>query len=53
MSGASSVVVNGETIAVRKRAGAFTVIEFLRDSEILRWREAVVRGRARNGGINL
>ena len=53
MSGASSVVLNGETLAERQRAGAFTVIEILPDSVILRWRETVFRVRARNSWINL
>jgi hypothetical protein len=53
MSGASSVVLNGETLAERQRVGAFTVIEILPDSVILRWRETVFRVRARNSWINL
>ena len=53
ISGASSVVLNGETLAERQRAGAFTVIEILPDSVILRWRETVFRVRARNSWINL
>ena len=52
-SGRSSVVLNGESAGERQRVGAFTVVEILPDSVILRWRETQFRVRARNSWINM
>ena len=52
-SGRSSVVLNGESAGERQKVGAFTVIEILPDSVILRWRETQFRVRARNSWINM
>jgi len=51
--GNSSVTLNGKVLKVRQRAGAFTVIEILPDSVVLRWRETQFRVRARNSWINM
>ena len=52
-SGRSSVVLNGESAGERQKVGAFTVVEILPDSVILRWRETQFRVRARNSWINM
>ena len=52
-SGRSSVVLNGEAAGERQKVGAFTVVEILPDSVILRWRETQFRVRARNSWINM
>jgi hypothetical protein len=52
-SGRSSVVLNGELAGERQKVGAFTVVEILPDSVILRWRETQFRVRARNSWINM
>lgn len=51
--GNSSVTLNGKILKVRQRAGAFTVIEILPDSVVLRWRETQFRVRARNSWVNM
>jgi len=51
--GNSSVTLNGKVLKVRQRAGAFTVIEILPDSVVLRWRETQFRVRARNSWVNM
>ena len=52
-AGSSSVTLNGKTARERQRVGAFTVIEILPDSVILRWRETQFRVRARNSWVNM
>ena len=52
-AGSSSVTLNGKTAKERQRVGAFTVIEILPDSVILRWRETQFRVRARNSWVNM
>ena len=52
-SGRSSVVLNGQSAGERQKVGAFTVVEILPDSVILRWRETQFRVRARNSWINM
>jgi len=52
-SGRSSVILNGESAGERQKVGAFTVVEILPDSVILRWRETQFRVRARNSWINM
>lgn len=52
-SGRSSVVLNGESAGERQKVGAFTVVEILPDSVILRWRETQFRVRSRNSWINM
>lgn len=52
-SGSSSVTLNGKVLKERQRVGAFTVIEILPDSVVLRWRETQFRVRARNSWINM
>ena len=52
-SGRSSVVLNGESAGERQKVGAFTVVEILPDSVILRWRQTQFRVRARNSWINM
>ena len=51
--GNSSVTLNGKVLKERQRAGAFTVIEILPDSVVLRWRETQFRVRARNSWVNM
>ena len=51
--GRSEVVLNGQSLTERQRAGPFTVVEILPDSVILRWRETQFRVRARNSWINM
>ena len=51
--GRSEVVLNGQSVTERQRIGAFTVVEILPDSVILRWRETQFRVRARNSWINM
>lgn len=51
--GNSSVTLNGKILKERQRAGAFTVIEILPDSVVLRWRETQFRVRARNSWVNM
>ena len=52
-AGSSSVTLNGKTVKERQRVGAFTVIEILPDSVVLRWRETQFRVRARNSWVNM
>lgn len=52
-NGRSEVVLNGQSLTERQRAGPFTVVEILPDSVILRWRETQFRVRARNSWINM
>ena len=52
-AGSSSVTLNGKTAKERQRVGAFTVIEILPDSVVLRWRETQFRVRARNSWVNI
>ena len=52
-AGSSSVTLNGKIAKERQRVGAFTVIEILPDSVILRWRETQFRVRARNSWVNM
>ena len=52
-AGSSSVTLNGKRVKERQRVGAFTVIEILPDSVVLRWRETQFRVRARNSWINM
>jgi hypothetical protein len=52
-SGDSFVTLNGKSLRERQRAGAFTVIDILPDSVVLRWRETQFRVRARNSWINM
>ena len=52
-AGSSSVTLNGKTVKERQRVGAFTVIEILPDSVVLRWRETKFRVRARNSWVNM
>ncbi len=52
-NGRSEVVLNGQSLTERQRAGPFTVVEILPDSVILRWREMQFRVRARNSWINM
>ncbi|MDB2660790.1 general secretion pathway protein GspB [Luminiphilus sp.] len=52
-SGRSRVILNGESAGERQKVGAFTVVEILPDSVILRWRETQFRVRARNSWINM
>ena len=52
-TGRSSVTLNGKTVKERQRVGAFTVIEILPDSVVLRWRETQFRVRARNSWVNM
>ena len=52
-SGSSSVTLNGKVLKERQRVGAFTVIEILPDSVVLRWRETQFRVRARNSWVNM
>ena len=52
-AGSSSVTLNGKTAKELQRVGAFTVIEILPDSVILRWRETQFRVRARNSWVNM
>ena len=52
-AGSSSVTLNGKTVTERQRVGAFTVIEILPDSVVLRWRETQFRVRARNSWVNM
>ena len=52
-AGRSSVTLNGKTVRERQRVGAFTVIEILPDSVVLRWRETQFRVRARNSWVNM
>jgi hypothetical protein len=52
-SGDSFVILNGKSLRERQRAGAFTVIDILPDSVVLRWRETQFRVRARNSWINM
>ena len=51
--GTSWVTLNGKVLKERQRVGAFTVIEILPDSAVLRWRETQFRVRARNSWINM
>ena len=51
--GTSWVTLNGKVLKERQRVGAFTVIEILPDSVVLRWRETQFRVRARNSWINM
>lgn len=51
--GSSSVTLNGKLLRERQRVGAFTVVEILPDSVVLRWRESQFRVRARNSWVNL
>lgn len=51
--GSSSVTLNGKTVKERQRVGAFTVIEILPDSVVIRWRETQFRVRARNSWVNM
>lgn len=51
--GSSSVTLNGKLLRERQRVDAFTVIEILPDSVVLRWRETQFRVRARNSWVNL
>ncbi len=53
VNGRSEVVLNGQSLTERQRAGPFTVVEILPDSVILRWRETQFRVRARNSWINM
>lgn len=52
-AGNSSVTLNGKAVKERQRVGAFTVIEILPDSVVLRWRETQFRVRARNSWVNM
>ena len=52
-AGRSSVTLNGKTLKERQRVGAFTVVEILPDSVVLRWRETQFRVRARNSWVNM
>jgi hypothetical protein len=52
-SGDSFVILNGKSLRERQRAGAFTVIDILPDSVVLRWRETQFRVRARNSWVNM
>jgi hypothetical protein len=52
-SGDSFVILNGKSLRERQRVGAFTVIDILPDSVVLRWRETQFRVRARNSWINM
>ncbi|EHQ57095.1 hypothetical protein OMB55_00008160 [gamma proteobacterium HIMB55] len=52
-AGSSSVKLNGKTVKERQRVGAFTVIEILPDSVVIRWRETQFRVRARNSWVNM
>lgn len=52
-AGSSSVTLNGKTVKERQRVGAFTVVEILPDSVVLRWRETQFRVRARNSWVNM
>jgi hypothetical protein len=52
-AGDSSVTLNGKVVKERQRVGAFTVVEILPDSVVLRWREAQFRVRARNSWVNM
>jgi hypothetical protein len=52
-SGDSFVILNAKSLRERQRVGAFTVIDILPDSVVLRWRETQFRVRARNSWINM
>ena len=52
-SGDSFVILNGKSLKERQRVGAFTVIDILSDSVVLKWRETQFRVRARNSWINM
>lgn len=52
-AGDSFVILNGKSLRERQRVGAFTVIDILPDSVVLRWRETQFRVPARNSWINM